>query len=54
MEVDDTFLNSTDGIADFALQQKVTSKKYELADYMKLGVMKETLPDLYTSSNVLE
>ena len=54
MEVDDTFLNSTDGIADFALQQKVTSKKYELADYMKLGVMKETLPDLYTSSKVLE
>lgn len=54
MEVDDTFLNSTDGIADFALQQKVTSKKYELSDYMKLGVMKETLPDLYTSSKVLE
>jgi NitT/TauT family transport system substrate-binding protein len=54
MEVDDTFLNSTDGIADFALQQKVTSKKYELADYMKLVVMKETLPDLYTSSKVLE
>lgn len=54
MAVDDTFLDSTDGIAEFALQQEVTSKKFELADYMKLGLMKETLPELYTSSNVLE
>lgn len=54
MEVNDTFLNSTDGIADFALQQEVTSKKFELNEYMKLGIMKETLPELYTSSNVIE
>lgn len=50
MEVDDTFISSTQYLEQYLYDEGFTSNKIETADYIDFTVLKERLPERYTAT----
>jgi hypothetical protein len=48
--VDDKFLKSTDDMAKFIFDQKITNKELKREEYISFDLLKEAVPEAYSAT----